>query len=109
MGGKILRSRLLPVGNRAGQAFRLAARSVGRTQTSLGAYYRRVRARKGPKAAVSATAHKLARIVYHLLTQRESYHPLSPETYDQQLRHRELALLKRKAKRLGFALQPAIP
>lgn len=85
-GGKILRSRPLPGCNRAGQALRRAAQSVGRTQTSLGSYYRRIRARKGPKTAITATAHKLARILYHLLTHREPYEPLNPEVYDQRLR-----------------------
>ena len=108
-GGKILRSRPLPGCNRAGQALRRAAQSVGRTQTSVGAYYRRMRARKGPRAASTATAHKLARILYHLLTQREPYDPLKPEADDHRLRQRELALLKRKAKQLGFTLQPATP
>lgn len=105
-GGKVLRSHPLKVRSRAAQALRLAAQALGRTQTALGAYYRRRRARQGPQAAITATAHKLARIVYHLLTHREPYHPLSPEAYDHHLRQRELALLKRKAARLGFTLLP---
>jgi transposase len=106
-GGKILRSPPLPGCNRAGQALRRAAQSVGRTQTTLGASYRRMRARKGPKAAITATAHKLARILYHWLSHREPYQPLPPEDYEHRLRLRDLALLKRKASRLGFTLQPA--
>jgi transposase len=106
-GGKVLRSKPLKVRNRAAQALRLAAQALGRTQTALGEYYRRLRARKGPKAAVTATAHKLARLIYHLLKHREPYRPLNPESYDQHLRQRELSLLKRKAARLGFTLQPA--
>ena len=105
-GGKVLRSHPLKVRNRAAQALRLAAQALGRTQTALGAYYRRRRARQGPKAAVTATAHKLARIIYHLLKHRDPYHPLSPEAYEHHLRQRELALLKRKAARLGFTLLP---
>jgi transposase len=107
-GGKVLRSKPLKVRSRAAQALRLAAQALGRTQTALGAYYRRRRARQGPKAAVTATAHKLARIVYHLLKHREPYHPLSPEAYDHHLRQRELSLLKRKAARLGFTLLPQL-
>jgi len=106
-GGKILRSHPLPGCNRAGQALRRAAQSVGRTQTTLGAAYRRMRARKGPKVAITATAHRLARILYHLLSQREPYHPPKLEDYEHRIRQRELALLKRKASRLGFTLHPA--
>src|SRR5882724_7884014 len=105
-GGKVLRSQPLKVRSRAAQALRLAAQALGRTQTALGAYYRRRRARQGPKAAITATAHKLARIVYHLLKHRDPYHPLSPEAYEHHLRQRELALLKRTATQLGFTLLP---
>jgi transposase len=105
-GGKVLRSHPLKVRNRAAQALRLAAQALGRTQTALGGYYRRLGARKGPKLAITATAHKLARIVYHLLKRRDPYDPLSPEAYEQHLRQRELSLLKRKAARLGFTLLP---
>jgi transposase len=69
-GGKVLRRSTLKTRNRAGQAFRLAAQAVSRSHNSLGASYRRMRARLGPKAAIVATAHKRARIVYHLLTHR---------------------------------------
>jgi transposase len=62
-GGKVLRSRTMTVSNRAGQAFRQAAQSVARSDTSFGAYFRAMRARKGPQQAVVATAHKLARTV----------------------------------------------
>ncbi len=64
-GGKVLRSRTLKVVNRAAQAFRHAAQSLARSNGALGAYFRAMRARKGPQQAVVATAHKLARIVYY--------------------------------------------
>jgi transposase len=66
-GGKVLRSRTGKVVSRANQAFRMAAQAVSRTDTQVGAYYRAMRARKGPQQAIVATAHKLARTVYHLL------------------------------------------
>ena len=66
-GGKILRSRLLPTHNRAGQAFRQAATAVSRGLTEFGAYYRRKRAQGDPMFAQVATAHKIARMVYYLL------------------------------------------
>lgn len=105
-GGKVLRSRILKGQNRAAQAFRLAAQAVGRTDTALGAYYRRMRAKHGPERAIVATAHKLARIVYHLLKYREPYQALGREEYEQQVREREVAQLKRKAAKLGFTLTP---
>ena len=106
-GGKILRRRPLPGCNRAGQALRRAAQSVGRTQTELGAAYRRMRARKGPKVAIPATAPRLARMLYPLLSHREPYQPPKLEDYEHRIRQRELALLTRKASRLGFTLPPA--
>jgi transposase len=105
-GGKVLRSKPLKVRNRAGQALRLAARTVGRTNTALGVFYRRMRARKGPKQAVPATAHKLARLLYLLLTERVPYRPPTPTAYEHRLRQRQLHRLKRQAQRLGFTLLP---
>jgi transposase len=105
-GGKVVRSRTLKGQNRATQAFRLAAQAVGRTDTALGAYYRRMRAKFGPECAIVATAHKLARIVYHLLKYREPYQAMGREEYEQRVREREVAQLKRQAAKLGFTLTP---
>lgn len=105
-GGKIIRSRTLKVHNRAAQALRLAAQAVGRTDTALGLFYRRLKGRIGPAQAITATAHKLARVIYHLLKHREPYAALDREVYEQQLRERELKSLKRKAAKLGFDLVP---
>jgi transposase len=105
-GGKVVRSHTLKGKNRAAQAFRLAAQAVGRTDTGLGALYRRKRAKFGPEAAVVATAHKLARIVYHLLKYREPYQQMGREEYERQVREREVAQLTRKAAKLGFTLMP---
>jgi transposase len=105
-GGKVLRSKPLKGNRRAAQVLRLAAQTLGRTQTAVGSYYRRLRTRKGPAAAITATAHKLARILYHILTHRTPYQPQSQEAYDQQLRQRAIRHLKRNATRLGFTLLP---
>jgi transposase len=72
-GGKVLKSRTLKSKNRAAQALRMAAQSVGKSKSALGAYYRRMRARHGAPVAITATAHKLARIVYHMIKYREDY------------------------------------
>ena len=103
-GGKILRRSTLKTRNRAGQAFRLAAQAVSRSHNGLGASYRRMRARLGPKAASVATAHQIARIVYHLLTHRTPFRDLSAEDYAQRARERDLANLRKKAAKLGLTL-----
>src|SRR6185503_17538208 len=83
-GGKVLRSRTQMVVNRATQAFRQAAQSVSRSDSAIGAYYRAMRARKGPQQATVATAHKIARIVYHLLKYGQAYEEQSAAAYEQQ-------------------------
>jgi transposase len=105
-GGKVVHSRTLKNHNRAGQILRMAAQSVGRGKSALGAYFRRMRARLGPEQAITATAHKLARIIYSMLQHHQPYRPLSAEAYDEQQRQREIKRLKRQAAKLGFALQP---
>jgi transposase len=105
-GGKVLRSQTAKVANRATQAFRMAAYAVARSATAVGAYYRAMRARKGPQQANVATAHKLARIVYHLLKYGEADVEQSAVAYEEQRRERELRQLARRASKLGFALAP---
>jgi len=82
----VLRRSTLKTRNRAGQAFQLAAQAVSRSHNGLGAYYRRMRAHLGPKAAIVATGHKIARIAYHLLTHRTAFRDLSAEDYEQRAR-----------------------
>ena len=77
-GGKILSSRTRKVVNRAATAFRLAAQSLGRTETCLGLFYRRKKAHLGAPQATTATARKLACIVYAMLKHRKAYHPPDP-------------------------------
>ena len=105
-GGRVVRRRTLKVRNRAAQALRMAAQALSRSQTALGAFYRRIRARAGPERAVTATAHKLARIIYHLLKQQQPSAPLSAEVDAPQQRDRAVRQLERRAARLGFTLAP---
>jgi transposase len=105
-GGKVLRSRTMKVKNRAAQALRLAAQSVAKTQTAIGAYYRRLCARKGPSQAIVATAHKLARIIYFMLKDHEAFRAMSAEEYDKSQRDRALKSLNRQARRLGYVVVP---
>jgi len=103
-GGKVFSSRTKKTQNRAAAALRLAAQSLSRSKSALGAYYRRMRARLGGPEAITATAHKLARIIYAMLKHHTAYVDRG-EQYDQeQTRQRAIKRLKRKAKDLGFEL-----
>ena len=102
----MLRSRTHKVVNRATQAFRQAAQSVSRSDSAIGAYYRTMRARKGPQQATVATAHKIARVVYHLLKYGEAYAAESAEQFEQQRQERERRQLERRAQKLGLTLTP---
>jgi transposase len=93
--------------SRANQAFRQAAHSVTRSHSSIGAYYRAMRARFGPKQAIVATAHKIARIVYHLLKTGEPYREESDVEYERKRQQREIKHLARRAHKLGYTLAPA--
>jgi transposase len=84
----------------------MAAQSVSRSDSALGGFYRRMRAKHGGPKAITATAHKIARIFYHLLKYKQSYHDPGQEYYEQQYQARVVKNLKRKAKALGFALVP---
>ena len=108
-GGRVLRSRILPTNNRAGQAFRQAATAVSRSRSAFGAYYRRKRAQNGPKYAQVATANKIARTVYYLLKHRVPYVDIGADMYEQKQRDREVTYLRQKAARLGFTLTEPQP
>ena len=108
-GGKVLNSRTLKSTNRAAQAFRMAAQSAGRSQSALGAFYRRMRAKHGGPKAITATAHKLARIYYHMLKYKQAYKDPGQDKYEQQYQQRVIKNLKRKAKAFGLELVPLQP
>jgi len=106
-GGKILKSRTMKNRNRAAQAFRMAAQSVVRSHCAFGAFYRRLKGRLGPAQALVATAHKIARTVYHMLKYRVPYHDIGAAEYNKRFRERELKYLQKKAAKLGYKLSPA--
>jgi transposase len=86
--GKTFSRRTRPTNNRAATAFRLAAQSAHRSQSALGAFYRRIKAKHGAPVAITATAHKIARIVYHMLKDRTPYLDPGLDTYLDQQRQR---------------------
>jgi transposase len=108
-GGKVLQSKTKRNPNRATQAFRMAAASLYRSQTALGAFYRRIKARSGGQQAVTATAHKIARIYYALLSHGTNYVELGQKAYEQRFKERRIDHLKLQAKSLGFQLVPCAP
>ena len=103
-GGKRYRMRSKPSANRAATALRLAAQGVANSHSALGAYYRRMRARLGAPKAMTATAHKLARLVYSMLRYGTAYVDAGQQAYEQKYRDRVLTNLQRKAKAFGYQL-----
>jgi transposase len=103
-GGKLLRRSTLKTRNRAGQAFRLAAPAVSRSQNSLGAFSQRMRARLGSPSAIVATGHRIARLVSHLLTHRTPFRDLRTEDDEPRAREWDLAHLRKRAATLGLTL-----
>jgi hypothetical protein len=103
-GGKRYRMRSKPTANRAASALRLAAQGLVKSHSALGAYYRRMRARLGAPKAITATAHKLARLVYSMLRSGTAYVDAGQQAYEQQYRDRVLTNLQRKARTFGYQL-----
>ena len=103
-GGKRLSGRTKPCANRAATALRVAAQSLYHSHSALGAFSRRLKARLGASKAITATAHKLARIVYRMLRYGQEYVDVGQDYYEQRYRDRQLKGLERKAKELGYNL-----
>ena len=103
-GGRLLSSRTLPSANRAAGILRMAAMSLGRTETALGAFYRRLAYRVGKAKAITATARKLAILVYRTLKDGLLYHDPGAAAYDAQHRLRVVRRLRQRAANLGFSL-----
>jgi transposase len=104
--GKIRSRRVRRGANRAARALRLAAQGCHRAKNALGAFYRRIQARAGGSKAVVATARKLAERIYRLLKYGTEYVRQEAEAYEANYQARVLQMLERKAKQLGFKLQP---
>jgi transposase len=108
-GGKVKSSRTRRGKNRAAHALRLAAWSLMRNSSALGAYLRRQRSRLGAPKAITATAHKLARIVYHLVRYGAAYVKETEAAYAEQVRERLEKQLQRRARELGFEVKKIEP
>ena len=90
---------------------RLGAQALHRSQTFLGEYFRRMKARLGPAKAITAVAHKLARIVYHLITNRVEYDATIFQVQERRLQERKRNRLMAQARDMGLRLvsEKAVP
>ncbi|WP_192348445.1 IS110 family transposase [Algoriphagus sp. Y33] len=106
-GGKLLKNKKKKSKNKAGQAFRMAAFALQRSDHYLGAFYRRMKSKGGALFATKATARKLAVIFYHMVGSQLEFNPISLEEYEKSHADRKLTYLKRQASKLGLELMPA--
>lgn len=108
-GGKVISSKTKPCANRAAQALRLAAAALRTSKSALGAYFRRLCARMDKPKAVTAAAHKLARLIYAMLTKGQEYTDQGQDYFEQRYRERVLRNLSQRAQQLGMQIVPATP
>lgn len=105
-GGRVMSSRTRRVVNRAADAYRMAAYTLERSQSALGAFFRRMKARLGAAEGITATAHKLARMSYRLVKYGEAYVRQGMEDYEKKYKDRKLKALLKTAKLMGLKLVP---
>ncbi|MBP6456999.1 MAG: IS110 family transposase [Pseudoxanthomonas sp.] len=106
-GGKVMSGKTKRCANRAAQALRLAAAGLRTSQSALGAYYRRLCARMDKGKAVTAAAHKLARLIYAMLTKGEEYTDAGQDYFEERYRQRVLRNLAERARKMGMQIVPA--
>lgn len=105
-GGKVLSAHTRKTSSRLTVSLRLAAVTVGRSNTALGAFYRRLAGRIGNAKAVTATARKIAVLFYNAMRHGMDYRDPGADHYEQQYRDRVVKQLHRRAAQFGYALQP---
>jgi len=108
-GGKVLSAHTRKTTSRVTVHLRLAAVTVGRTNTALGAFYRRLAARIGKAKAVTATARKIAVLFYNAMRFGMAYQDPGADHYESRYRERVVKQLHRRAAEFGFTLQQAAP
>jgi transposase len=106
-GGKVMSGKTKRCANRAAQALRLAAAALRSSKSALGAYYRRMCARMDRAKAVTAAAHKLARLIYAMLSKGEEYTDRGQDYFEERYRQRVLHNLTQRAKAMGMQLVPS--
>ncbi len=110
-GGRVLSRKTRKVKSRLAEAFRMSAQALHKSQSYLGDFYRRMRSKLGAPKAITAAAHKLARIVYHLVTMKEPYNESVFDKMNERILKQQKAKLIKKAKAMGLVLVPlaAVP
>jgi hypothetical protein len=105
-GGKVLSCKTRKVAHRVATALRLGAHSLSRAKGYLGEFFRRMRSKLGTAQAITATAHKLARVLYHVLLTKEPYTETVFSRCEEQAFQRAQRSLRQRAKQLGFQIIP---
>jgi transposase len=105
-GGKVMSGKTKRCANRAAQALRLAAANLRSSESALGAYYRRMCARMDKPKAIAAAAHKLARLIYTMLTKGEEYTDQGQDHYEKRYREQVVKTLSQRAAKLGMRMVP---
>ena len=106
-GGKLIKHERIKVKNRVTEALRMAASSLEHSESYLGARYRYLKSRLGPKKAIKAMAAHLARLFYRMLTHGQVWVDRGAQEHERKRAEREKRSLERKAADLGFRLEPA--
>lgn len=107
-GGKVLQRGKRKVVNRLANALRMGAQSLLKSKSALGAYARRMRAKRDTPTAINATAHKLARLIYRTLKYGQEYIDIGQQQYEQRYKENALKALQRKARQLGYQVVVAV-
>ena len=105
-GGKKLGSRTKPSANRAATMLRIAASTLHRSNSALGAFLRRLKSKVGAPKAITATAYKIARLIYSMMKHGQDYVDAGQDYYDQQYKERIVRNMQKRAHMLGFELTP---
>ncbi len=103
-GGKVLSSRTKKVKNKVAIALRMAASSLKKSPSVLGVFFRRIRSKHGPAKAITATARKLACLIYRMVTKGQEYCDIGHEKYEQKMNQQMVKKLEKKANSLGYQL-----
>jgi hypothetical protein len=105
-GGKIISSNTQKKQNKAGQLFKMIAYAIQRSDHWLAVFYRRIRAKGGPRKAIVATAHKLAIIFYKMVKTKQAFNPLKKEDYENIFKQQKIRQLEKQARKLGLVVSP---
>ena len=108
-GSKILSSKTKPTANRVAQILRMAVNTLFRSKTALGEFLRRMKVRIGAPAAITATAHKLAKIIFKMLTEKKEFKEAGENAYQRRYEERMLINIKRKAAAMGYDIVKVEP